>query len=445
MKNKLKPIAFYLPQFHRVKENDEWWGKGFTEWTNVAKAKPNFSGHYQPHVPREMGFYDLDNVERMREQAHLAKEYGIYGFCFYYYRFDNGRRILERPLDQYVKSDIDFPFCYCWANENWTKTWDGKDNEVLLNQNHGSENDLNFIKDLIPVFKDQRYIKVDGKPVVLVYRADLFKDAKKLTNQWRDLAIQAGFPDLHLCAVQFYGIDDPKEFGFDAAVEFPPHKFIGSENIYTNHLNIVNPEFKGGLVDYKKVLSQSIKRLKPEYKWYRGIIPSWDNTARRQDTGHILVGSSPESYKFWLKYLNDYTLNDINNDENFLFINAWNEWAEGAHLEPDLKYGLSYLEATLDVVNNKKVDLKDYITNSNILDYLCDNLDVYELDSIKRAFTITKYSSDLTGVSNITQNGNQGQDFTNRSFKIVIKNRYPKLVNKLSPLYLFLKKLKSRF
>lgn len=150
--NKIKPIAFYLPQFHRVKENDEWWGKGFTEWTNVAKGKPNFSDHYQPHVPADLGFYDLDNVENMRDQAELARQHGLHGFCFYYYRFKDGRRILEKPLDQFVTSDIDFPFCYCWANENWTRTWDGLDKEVLLEQDHGGQDDIDFVSELFSCF-----------------------------------------------------------------------------------------------------------------------------------------------------------------------------------------------------------------------------------------------------------------------------------------------------
>lgn len=204
----MKPIAFYLPQFHRVTENDLWWGQGFTEWTNVAKGKPNFDGHYQPHIPKDLGFYDLANVEVMRKQATLAEQYGLHGFCFYYYRFKNGRRILEKPLNNYIESDINFPFCYCWANENWTKTWDGLDKEILLEQNHDSYDDIDFINEVMPSLKDERYIKVDGKPMLLVYRVDLFKDIKKTVKRWREIAIEQGLPGLHLCAVQFYGVDD---------------------------------------------------------------------------------------------------------------------------------------------------------------------------------------------------------------------------------------------
>ncbi|MCY9872548.1 glycoside hydrolase family 99-like domain-containing protein [Vibrio barjaei] len=439
MTSKIKPIAFYLPQFHRVEDNDKWWGKGFTEWTNVAKAKPNFEGHYQPHIPREMGFYDLDNVERMREQADLAKQHGLHGFCFYYYRFKDGKRILERPLDKYVESDIDFPYCFCWANENWTKTWDGLDKEILLEQNHGGKDDIDFLIELLPIFNDDRYIKVDGKPVVLVYRADLFKDAKVLTQKWRELAREAGFPDLHLCAVQFYGIDDPTQFGFDAAVEFPPHTFIGPENRPSESIDISNPNFTGGIVDYRKVLSQAINKPNVDYVRYRGIIPSWDNTARRQDTGHILVNSSPSLYRFWLSYIASQTQADELNPDNFLFVNAWNEWAEGAHLEPDMKYGLGYLEATLAVVNQKKLDIRDYVVNENILNFILQDMNSSDIAALQKAFNLS-YHQDNT-VENIQIARTEGtSDFVKFRRKFVQK--FPKLSQKILPLYLKLRKVK---
>lgn len=443
--NKLKPIAFYLPQFHRVEENDNWWGKGFTEWTNVAKAKPNFKGHYQPHVPSELGFYDLENIENMRAQAELAQQHGIHGFCFYYYRFKDGRRILEKPVDQYLESDINFPFCYCWANENWTKTWDGLEKNVLLEQDHGGQDDLDFLADLLETFKDPRYIKVDGKPVLLVYRADLLKNTKTLVKQWRKMVLDAGFPGIHLCAVQFYGIEDPAEFGFDAAVEFPPHKFIGSENRPTEHISMTNANFSGGLVDYGKVLSQALNKPDTEYLRYRGIVPSWDNTARRQDTGHIFINSSPKLYKLWLSYLASKTLSDESNNSNFVFINAWNEWAEGAHLEPDLKYGLEYLEATLSVVNNKKVDITDYIINDNILSFLLKDLNEQEVEMLSKAFKLTNQSiyetrSLLVGVSDSVPL----MPVSSVSFKLrnFIKTRFPGLTKYLLPLYLKLRTYK---
>lgn len=437
MMNNLKPIAFYLPQFHRVKENDEWWGKGFTEWTNVAKGKPNFEGHYQPHVPKDLGFYDLNNVENMRDQANLARLHGIHGFCFYYYRFKDGRRILEKPLDNYVKSDIEFPFCYCWANENWTKTWDGLDKEILLEQGHGCEDDINFIHELIPTLKDSRYIKVDGKPMILVYRADLLVDSIRLTNKWRQIAKEAGFPDLHLCAVQFYGIEDPEKFGFDAAVEFPPHKFIGPENKPDKCVNIINDKFRGGIVDYRKVLGQALLKKVPNYTCYRGIVPSWDNTARRQDTGHILINSSPKLYQFWLSYLIQYTKQNLSNKNQYLFINAWNEWAEGAHLEPDLKYGLSYLEATLASVNGKKIDVSDYIKNENILEFITENLASDDLNRLNKAVEISHFA--YVEEKSFLNDMNIVRKMRLRDY---IRLNLPILYTALLPFYKILRKLK---
>ena len=436
LKENIKPIAFYLPQFHRIKENDEWWGKGFTEWTNVAKAKENFVGHYQPHVPSEMGFYDLDDVERMREQAKMALDHGIYGFCFYYYRFKGGRRILEKPIEQYAESNIDFPFCYCWANENWTRTWDGLDKDVLLEQNHGGKDDLDFLKELLPVFNDPRYIKVDGKPVLLVYRVDLFENPIALTEKWRQMVYDSGFPGIHLCCVQFYGVENPSDFGFDAAVEFPPHTFIGPENRAFENIELKNSKFNGGIIDYRKVVSQAINKPDSTYLRYRGIIPSWDNTARRQNTSHILVNSNPNQYRFWLNYIANRTLHDEKNKSKFVFINAWNEWAEGAHLEPDLKYGLRYLEATLHVVNNKKIDIRNYVINDEILDFLLKDLGSNEVRSLNSAFRLT-YHGVLGEQSNAPRSVEN--DSNTVSLRKVFKEKYPRLAKTLISYYLKLR------
>lgn len=362
----VKPIAFYLPQYHPVAENSEWWGPGFTEWTNVAKGRPNFVGHYQPHIPRELGFYDLRLVDNMRAQAELAALYGIHGFCFYYYWFD-GRRILELPIDNYLKSDIEFPFCICWANENWTRTWDGMEKDVLLEQKHGDDEDRRFLEDILPLLSDRRAIRVDGKPMLLVYRPDLFPNSKQTAERWRDVAREHGIGEIHLVAVQFYGIVDPRDWGFDAAVEFPPHTFLGSENRVTHHVDMINPEFRGGMADYRKVIAQSISREKPDFRWYRGIVPSWDNTARRQHTSHILVDSSPSLYQYWLSLLVEYTRLNNAPDDQLVFINAWNEWGEGCHLEPDLKHGLAYLEATHAAVTGGRSDQDDLLNDPTLL------------------------------------------------------------------------------
>lgn len=347
LRDQSKLIAFYLPQYHRIPENSEWWGPGFTEWNNVVKGKPNFADHYQPHIPRDLGFYDLSHPDVMREQAEMAKLYGLHGFCFYYYWF-SGRRILERPLENFLKSDIDINFCLCWANENWTRTWDGDTKSVLMGQNYTEGDDENFIASLVDYFNDKRYIRVDGKPMLVVYRAKKMPNPSASFSKWRNLAQSHGFPGLHIVVVDFYDISRPDEVDADALVEFPPHKFNGPQSQPDVMPTITNTEFTGGIVDYSKVIAQSAIRSYPQFKLYRGIIPSWDNTARRQDTPTILVNSQPDLYGEWLSYLRAYTREHNPSDsDNFIFINAWNEWGEGCHLEPDQKWGMQYLEQTL--------------------------------------------------------------------------------------------------
>ena len=346
-KDSSKLLTFYLPQYHRTPENSEWWGPGFTEWTNVARGKPNFDGHYQPHIPRELGFYDLTHPDVMYEQAELAKLYGVHGFCFYHYWF-SGRRILERPVENFLKSDIDINFCLCWANENWTRTWSGDEKSVLLGQNYAAGDDEEFILSLLIYFKDPRYILVDGKPMLVVYRAKDIPNPAVSFAKWRALAVEHGFPGLHIAVVDFYDITSPNEVEADALVEFPPHKFNGPQSIPSVMPTFTNPEFSGGIVDYVKVIAQSAKRELPPFKLYRGIIPSWDNTARRQNTPTTIVNATPALYGIWLKYLRAYTRkHNQNESDNFIFINAWNEWGEGCHLEPDHEWGLKYLEETL--------------------------------------------------------------------------------------------------
>ncbi len=347
LKDQSKLISFYLPQFHRIKENSEWWGTGFTEWTNVAQGKPNFQDHYQPHIPRELGFYDLSHIDIMYEQAEMAKLYGIYGFCFYYYWF-SGRRILETPLRNFLKSDIDLNFCLCWANENWTRTWDGEHQNILLEQKYLKTDPKAFIDSLIDYFKDKRYIYIDEKPVLIVYRAKEIPNPQKTFEAWRKRARQYGFSGLYIIVVDFYDISHPDEVDADAMVEFPPHKFNGPQNQPDQIPEFSNTHFSGGIIDYVKIISQSLNRPPPPFKLYRSLMPGWDNTARRQNTPTITVNVNPEYYGEWLKYLRAYTRHYLGSKpDNFIFINAWNEWGEGCHLEPDLKWGLGYLEQTL--------------------------------------------------------------------------------------------------
>lgn len=342
-----KLIAFYLPQYHRIPENSEWWGPGFTEWTNVAKAKPNFLGHHQPNIPRELGYYDLSYTDSIREQAELAGLYGIHGFCFYYYWF-SGQRILEKPIYNFLESGVEINFCLCWANENWTRTWDGDTKSVLMEQKYADGDAEAFIDSLIDSFRDRRYVTIDGKPLLLVYRAQDIPDPKRWFGIWRERVLKHGFSGIHIAAVDFYDISNPEEVGADSLVEFPPHKFSGPQNKPTPLPVILNPNFAGGIIDYVKVIAQSAHRPAPPFKLFRGIMPSWDNTARRQDTPTIVMNARPDLYGAWLSYLRTYARSESPDESNrFIFINAWNEWGEGCYIEPDQRWGLSYLEQTL--------------------------------------------------------------------------------------------------
>lgn len=349
-------VAFYLPQYHRVKENDEFWGEGFTEWTNVRKARPNFEGHHQPRVPENEDYYDLADINVQKKQARLAKEYGVSAFCYYMYWF-NGRRVLERPLDQMLATpSIDMEFCVCWANENWTRTWDGKANDILLGQVHSPESDRQFIRDAMKYLADPRYMRVDGKLMLLVYRADLIPNCADSMAIWREEVRRAGLGELHLCAVQFYGITDPEPWGFDAAVEFPPHGWLRPENMPDTPPRLLNSKFTGHIFDYAKSVDFALRKPIPDYRWYRGVFPGWDNTARRQDTPHIFANSNAFQFERWLIEVLRQTALMAPPEHQIVFINAWNEWGEGAHLEPDAKTGklnLMALNAALSQVRRE--------------------------------------------------------------------------------------------
>ncbi len=341
---KVRLIAFFLPQFHPVPENDQWWGRGFTEWTNVTKARPNFVGHYQPQLPADLGFYDLRVPEVREEQARLAREYGVHGFCYYYYWF-SGRRLLYRPLEEMVKSGRpDFPFCVCWANENWTRRWDGQDSEILISQGYTVEDDHRFIEDLVAVLQDRRYIRIDGRPMLIVYRADLLPDPLRTTGIWREHCRRIGIGEIFLAYVQSFMTEvDPHECGFDAAIEFPPH---GMGAVAHDALPLTNSRFSGVVYDYVESVRRIQDRALPPYLFFRTAMPAWDNTARRQNDGHIFLRSTPEQYEQWLRTIVRQTRRLRAGDQRVVFVNAWNEWAEGNHLEPDRRFGHRYLEAT---------------------------------------------------------------------------------------------------
>lgn len=346
----VKLIAFYLPQFHPFKENDEWWGKGFTEWTNVTKSAPQFIGHYQPHLPDELGFYDL-RVETVQErQVELARHYGIHGFCFHYYNF-GGKRLLESPLDTFVENENNhFPFCICWANEPWTRGWDGSEHLILMDQPHSLENDTAVIYDMIDLFKNKNYIKINNKPLLIVYRVGLLPELQKTIENWNLILQNEGFSGVYLVAAQARGFTDPVEINFDAAVEFPPHRMPGSTEI-TNEKTIANPEFAGRIFDYKSFVEREEYLEEATYKVFKTAFPNWDNTARKPNNGLIFHGSTPNLYQLWLENIIRFSSErKESNEDNFVFINAWNEWAEGAHLEPDRKYGYAYLQATANAI-----------------------------------------------------------------------------------------------
>jgi lipopolysaccharide biosynthesis protein len=341
----VKTLCFYLPQFHPIAENDKWWGKGFTEWTNVRPAVPQFQGHYQPHVPIELGYYDLRDANAQRAQVELAKLYGIGGFCFYFYWF-GGNRLLETPLQNYLDDKrLDLPFCLCWANENWSRRWDGLDSEILIAQSYSAQDDLDFISHVATYLRDPRYVRVAGKPLLLVYRPNLLPSAAATARRWRDWCRDNGIGEIHLAYTQSFEQCDPATYGFDSAVEFPPN----NSNIpdVTDLVEPLADNFKAKVYDWRALVERSRSYAKPEYKLFRSVCPSWDNTARRKNAGSILVNSSPHLYQQWLtNALNDTVDRFEEPDERLVFINAWNEWAEGAHLEPDERYGYAYLDAT---------------------------------------------------------------------------------------------------
>jgi glycosyltransferase involved in cell wall biosynthesis len=358
--DKLKTIAFYLPQYHPIPENDKVWGVGFTEWTNVTKATPQYAGHKQPNLPSELGFYDLRVDEARRQQEELAKQYSIHGFCYYYYWFD-GRKVLETPLElKLADKECSLPFMICWANENWTRKWDGHDEDIIIGQTHTVESDYKFIYDVMPIISDPRYIRVNGKPVLMVYRVDMLANPAETFAQWRLVAEMAGLGGLHICGVNFR-IEEAEKYGLDALVEFPPHHFPASDLSKAQQLKLgSDSNFNGNIRDFEEGVDRTvIFGNKISAPIHPCVMPSWDNTPRRGKDATIYVGSSPELFAYWMAEASHRTLT---NNGKLLFVNAWNEWAEGACLEPSVNCGRKYLEITANNVaaeNAGKNILKD--------------------------------------------------------------------------------------
>lgn len=342
-------VAFYLPQFHTFAENDAWWGKGFTEWRNVTRALPQFEGHIQPRLPADLGFYDLRNPQVMRDQAQLAAEHGIGAFCFYYYWF-SGRTLMEDPLRQWLDDDsITLPFCLCWANENWARRWDGRDDDILIGQQHSADDDLAFIAHVAPYLRDRRALKVDGRPMLLVYRPNLLPDARATAERWRRWCRDNGVGEIHLAYVQGFERPDPREIGFDAAVEFPPN--MSNPRSLSAQQWLLNPDFNGDVRDWRELASEIAARPLPDYPLYPGVNPGWDNEARRSGRGRVYLHASPRGYRDWLRSTVHERLAQAPQHQRMVFINAWNEWAEGAVLEPDARLGHAWLQATREALS----------------------------------------------------------------------------------------------
>ena len=341
-----KIFAYYLTQFHAIPENDEMHGKGFTEWDNVASCFPHFIGEYQPKLPFDLGFYNLLQPGVMERQAELARMYGVYGFCFYYYWF-SGRKVLEKPLEYWLKSDIDLHYHFCWANENWSKLWDGGDKEVFLEQKIEEGDAERFFEDILPYIKDPRYEKIGNKPILMIYRPTLIEKErfKNFVSTINKLAAENGFDGFFLTASNFDESFTPSEWGIDAVTEFPPHGFPEfAEEHRMRLLNTTNYHIKS--------LSEYIQRQmyleKKDYPVFKTCFPSWDNLPRKAWSNGVCFLLSEEEFSLWLNGIIKWTKENNTPEKQYVYINAWNEWGEGAILEPTQRYGYKYLQIVKD-------------------------------------------------------------------------------------------------
>jgi len=332
-KPRARLVAFYLPQFHPIPENDEWWGKGFTEWTNVSKAEPLFPGHHQPHIPADLGYYDLRVPETRRAQADLARSHGIEAFCYWHYWFE-GQRLLERPFNEVLRSgEPDFPFCLAWANETWSRRWLGEEKEILRKQTYSSVDNERHARWLVDAFRDRRYLRVNGRPVFLVYRPLSLPDGRAFTDALRQECRRAGLPDPYLLGVTSYAVTDNRPAGFDGNVDFEPHFSV-----------LPNPLGDGIKIHDYADSRRKMRQSKGDFPSHHCIMVAWDNTPRRGENGIVFTGATPEAFERGLTETIA-SVQDQPMEERLVFVNAWNEWAEGNHLEPCLRHGHGYLEA----------------------------------------------------------------------------------------------------
>ena len=377
-----KLIAMYFTQLHTIPENDEWWGKGFTDWVNVKEAKPQFEEHHQPRIPLDR-YYDQSHVDTLHKQINLAKKYGIYGFCHYHYWFD-GKQLLETPTNlMLANKELDFPFCLSWANETWSKRWDGKDHHILIKQTHPPEPEKweQHFNYLIRAWTDDRAIKIDGKPVFIIYRPHKIHEIEKMLIFWREKAVERGLKGLYFIVQKQHAFPSHECLkGFDAVFQFQPFEAVNSPR--SNKKGLGRSElirFSRGLPEYiqislqklryllkDKVLQQKLTyydydeiwkkivkfRPEPDLTTFPGAFIDWDNSARYKDRATIFKGATPERFEYWLSKLVK-TMPERQLPEDFIFINAWNEWSEAAYLEPDTQNEYKYLEALNRVIGHR--------------------------------------------------------------------------------------------
>jgi len=351
---KARVLAYYLPQFHPIPENDVWWGKGFTEWTNVGKAKPLFPGHYQPHIPADLGYYDLRVPETREAQAQMAREYGIEGFVYWHYWFGNGKRLLERPFNEVLASGKPgFPFALAWANETWKGFWfgaDGNRNTLIEQIYPGKEDYIKHFKSVLPAFQDKRYITCEGKPIFFVYKPKQHPEMKQFIGLWRELAQENGLKGIYFIGIgqnkyseekarSYY--DEMMDLGFDAVNIInsysAPIKSMRDKIKHKVIYNVMKLDLRKYCYDQFECPLDSLENVFPS------ILPNWDHTPRTGKSGIILHGSTPELFRQCLHKKIE-LIQKKTYDKRFLLIKSWNEWAEGNYLEPDLKYGKEYLE-----------------------------------------------------------------------------------------------------
>lgn len=352
MGNNIKVLALYLPQYHPIPENDKWYGRGFTEWTNVGKAKPLFRGHYQPQVPADLGYYDLRVPETRLAQAELACEFGVTGFCYWHYWFGNGRRLLERPFNEVLRSgEPDFPFCLGWANHSWKGIYNGvKTKESLIEQEYGGIEDYErHFYDVLPAFQDSRYVRIDDKPFFLIFSPLEIPDSRAFIDLWQELAIKNGLKGIHFVAHTYRPDDIEKllSLGYDAVnvVRLFEYQRIGL-SLFRMALNKINREiFKHGFwCQYKDAMKYFSGDEDRRENVYPTIVPNWDHSPRTGKFGGILKNSTPELFQKHVEKTISY-VQDKSSEHRVVILKSWNEWAEGNYMEPDLKHGRGYLEA----------------------------------------------------------------------------------------------------